>query len=185
MQTLAEASVTRLSQWGVEQIFGCLGDSIDGLLEALESEGAPEFVQCRRGAMAAFAAAAFGRFDGRPGVVVAASGPDVFRLLNALYDAKEEGSPVVAIVGQRSASTPSTGLQLEIDLHPLFEDVASAYIAEVTHPSQVSSAVDRAYRTAAAERTVTCIVMPAEARETERDPTTGGATPTLRHPRAT
>lgn len=167
MPTLAEAAVRRLSEWGVEQIFGYSGDGLDGLLEALDSEDAPELVQCRHGATAAFAATAFGKFDGRPGVLVAASEPEVFLLLSGLYDAKRDGSPVVAIVGRRSASTPVTGLQPDIDLRTLFEDVASAYITEVTRPSQVPAAVDRACRTAAAERTVTCLVLAGEGRTTE------------------
>lgn len=134
MPTVAEATLKRLSQWGVGRIFGYPGDGINGLLEAPEMEGAPEFIQTRHEEIAAFAATAHGKFSDSPGVCMATSGPGAIHLLNGLYDAKLDRAPVVAVFGQQTASALGTSFQQEVDLRTLFKDVASDYIVEVVHP---------------------------------------------------
>ena len=169
-RTVAEATLERFSQWGVETIFGYPGDGINGLLEALESDAAPEFVQTRHEEIAAFTAGAYAKFSGRPGVCMATSGPGAIHLLNGLYDAKLDHAPVVALVGQQGSTALGTSFQQEIDLRTLYKDVASDYIVEVTNSKQIPVAVDRAYRTAMAHKTVTAIIMTADVQEQEYEP---------------
>ncbi|MBW3578806.1 MAG: thiamine pyrophosphate-requiring protein [Actinobacteria bacterium] len=167
MVTTAEAAMTRLKQWGVTQIFGYPGDGINGLLEAFESVEGTRFIQVRHEELAAFAACAYGKFTDRPGVCMATSGPGAIHLLNGLYDAKLDHSPVVAIVGDQATSSRGTSFQQEVDLRNLFKDVASDYVVEVTSPKQIPVVIDRAYRTAVAGRTVTCIIMASDVQEEE------------------
>lgn len=169
-RTVAEATLERLSEWGVETIFGYPGDGINGLLEALESDDAPEFIQTRHEEVAAFTACAYGKFTGRPGVCMATSGPGAIHLLNGLYDAKLDHTPVVAIVGQQGATALGTSFQQEVDLRTLYKDVASDYLVEVTTSQQIPVAVDRAYRTAVARRTVTAVIMTADVQEQDYQP---------------
>ena len=87
------------------------GDGINGLLGAFhEFEDDIEFVQTRHEEIAAFAACAHGKLTGEVGVCMATSGPGAIHLLNGLYDAKLDHSPVVAIVGQQARM--AIGLQL-------------------------------------------------------------------------
>ncbi len=153
----------RLEEWGVKKIFGFPGDGINGILGALDRAGDRfQFVQTRHEEMAAFMAGAYAKFsdDHRPGVCLATSGPGAIHLLNGLYDAKMDHQPVVAIVGQQARMALGGSFQQEVDLISLFKDVAGAYVHMVTVPEQMRHVVDRAFRTALSERTVTCIIIP-------------------------
>jgi pyruvate dehydrogenase (quinone) len=153
--------VQRLSDWGVRRIYGYPGDGINGIMGALaRAEDRMEFVQVRHEEMAAFMACAHAKFTGEVGVCLATSGPGAIHLLNGLYDAKLDHQPVVAIVGQQARSALGGSYQQEVDLLSLFKDVAHEYVHMATSPEQIRHLVDRALRTAHAERTVTCLIVP-------------------------
>ena len=46
-RTTSDVLVERLSDWGVERVFGYSGDGIDGVMGALRRAGRPQFVQAR------------------------------------------------------------------------------------------------------------------------------------------
>ena len=152
--------VERLSEWGIERIYGYPGDGINGIMGALARHGGVDFVQVRHEESAAFMACAHAKWTGEVGVCLATSGPGAIHLLNGLYDAKLDHQPVVAIVGQQSRSAIGGSYQQEVDLLSLFKDVAHEYVHMVSHPDQVRHLVDRAVRIAHAERTVTCLIFP-------------------------
>src|SRR5690606_10349576 len=145
----------RLSEWKVSRIYGYPGDGINGLLGALNRSETPRFIQARHEEMAAFMACAHATFTGETGVCLATSGPGAIHLLNGLYDAKMDHQPVVALVGQQKRTSLGSSYQQEVDLISLYKDVASAYVQMITHPVQVRQVIDRAFRIAKAERTVT------------------------------
>ena len=115
--------------------------------------------------MAAFEAVGYAKFTGRVGVCMATSGPGAIHLLNGLYDAKLDHVPVVAIVGQTNRSAMGGSYQQEVDLLSLFKDVASPYVQMVTVPEQLPNVLDRAIRTAQAERAPTALIIPADVQE--------------------
>src|SRR6185436_17941053 len=133
----------------------------NGILAAWgRAENKPKFVQARHEEMAAFEAVGYAKFTGRVGVCMATSGPGAIHLLNGLYDAKLDHVPVVAIVGQTNRSAMGGSYQQEVDLLSRFKDVASEYV-------QLVSVLDRAIRTAQAERAPTAIIIPADVQELE------------------
>ena len=69
-------------------------------------------------------------------------------LLNGLYDAKMDHTPVVAIVGQAATSALGGSYQQEVDLQVLLQDVTE-YVYTVSSPAAMRHVVDRAVRTAA------------------------------------
>src|SRR2546428_1725862 len=165
-ETTSDFLVKRLGEWGVRRIYGYPGDGINGIMGALErAKGKIDFVQVRHEEMAAFMACAHAKFTGEPGVCMATSGPGAIHLLNGLYDAKLDHQPVVAIVGQSSRLAMGGSYQQEVDLQNLFKDVASEFVQTAMAPGQVRHLVDRAFRIAMAERTVTCIILPADLQE--------------------
>jgi pyruvate dehydrogenase (quinone) len=166
MATVSDFIFERLSAWGVERIFGYPGDGINGLMGALDrTDGRIDLIQVRHEEQAAFMATAHAKFTGEVGVCVATSGPGAIHLLNGLYDAKCDHMPVVAIVGQAATSAIGASYQQEIDLNALMGDVASAYCQTVTSPLAIRHVVDRAFRIAMANRTVTCIIVPKDVQE--------------------
>ena len=160
-QTVSEHMLQRLTDWGVQRIYGYPGDGINGIMGGLSKfEKEIEFVQARHEEMAAFMACGHAKFTGDVGVCLATSGPGAIHLLNGLYDAKLDHQPVVAIVGQQAQAALGGSYQQEVDLISLFKDVAHEYVHMVTTPDQVRHVVDRAMRIAQAMRTVTCIIVP-------------------------
>ncbi|HKY68262.1 MAG TPA: thiamine pyrophosphate-requiring protein [Acidimicrobiales bacterium] len=158
---VADAVVDRLRSWGVHRIFGYPGEGIDPLLAALRrADGDPEYVGARHEEGAALMATGHAKFSGGPGCCLATHGPGAIHLLNGLYDAKLDGQPVVAIVGQQHRSALGSTYQQEIDTGTLFKDACAAYLATVTVPEQVPLVVDRAVRTALAERAPTAVIVP-------------------------
>ncbi len=164
--TVADYLLERLRAWGVDHVFAYAGDGINGILAAWgRAENNPKFVQARHEEMAAFEAVGYAKFTGRVGVCMATSGPGAIHLLNGLYDAKLDHVPVVAIVGQTNRSAMGGSYQQEVDLLSLFKDVASEYVQMVTVPEQLPNVLDRAIRTAQAERAPTAIIIPADVQE--------------------
>jgi pyruvate dehydrogenase (quinone) len=169
--TVGDALVQRLTEWDVQLVFGYPGDGINGILAALERAGGrPRFVQARHEEMSAFESCGYAKFSGRVGVCMATSGPGAVHLLNGLYDAKLDHVPVVAIVGQQARTALGGHYQQEIDLVSLFKDVAQEYVHMATTPAQFPMLVDRAIRIAYAERSPTCVIVPADLQEEPYEP---------------
>ncbi len=155
----------RLHEWGIKRVFGYPGDGINGLMGALHrAEKDFDYIRVRHEEMSAFMAGAHAKFTGEVGVCIATSGPGAIHLLNGLYDAKMDHVPVLAIVGQQARSALGSDYQQEVDLAALFKDVAS-YVGSIVHPGQARHCIDRAMRIAAAERTVTCLIVPNDLQE--------------------
>jgi pyruvate dehydrogenase (quinone) len=163
--TVSDFFWERVHQWGIKRIFGYPGDGINALVGALDrQEDKFEFVQARHEELSAFMATAHAKFTGEVGVCLATSGPGAVHLLNGLYDAKLDHTPVVAIVGQQARMALGGHYQQEIDLETLFADV-SGFCQRVDSPAQVRHVIDRAFRIAMSERTVTTIILPKDVQE--------------------
>src|SRR3954471_557375 len=159
-ETVAAHMLNRVHEWGVDKIYGYPGDGINGLLGAFHEVGDKvEFIQCRHEEIAAFAACAHAKLTGEVGVCMATSGPGAVHLLNGLYDARLDHAPVVAIVGQQKRMSLGSAYQQEVDLHTLFKDV-SGFVETCMEPAQARHLLDRAVRTALAERTVATVIFP-------------------------
>src|SRR3954464_6406941 len=173
MTTVADELLSRLREWGVEQVFGYPGDGINGILGAFSrADDQPRFIQSRHEEMSAFEAVGFAKFGDRPGVCMATSGPGAIHLLNGLYDAKLDHVPVVAIVGQTNRTAMGGSYQQEVDLLSLFKDVASDYVQMVTVPEQLPNVLDRAMRVAMSRRAPTAIIIPNDVQELDYEPPT-------------
>ncbi|WP_207428986.1 thiamine pyrophosphate-requiring protein [Pedobacter sp. SYSU D00535] len=163
---VSDFMIQRLEEWGVKRIFGYPGDGINGILGALNrGQDKIRFIQTRHEEMAAFMACAHSKFTDEVGVCLATSGPGAIHLLNGLYDAKLDHQSVVAIVGQQKRTSIGSNYQQEVDLLTLYKDVASEYVQMITDPAQTRQVIDRAFRIAKAERTVTAVIIPNDVQE--------------------
>ena len=168
-QNVSDFIWKRLSEWGVDRVYGYPGDGINGLLGALNRISKDgnfiQFTQARHEEMAAFMAGGHAKFTGKLGVCVATSGPGAIHLLNGLYDSKMDHQPVLAIVGQTARTAIGGDYQQEVDLPSLFKDVAHEYVHSAMSPEQIRHLIDRAIRIALSERTVTCLILPKDVQE--------------------
>src|SRR3954449_12588440 len=163
--SVSDFLLRRLHGHGVTRIYAYPGDGINGLLGAFHDFDGVEFVQARHEELAAFMACAHAKLTGELGVCLATSGPGAIHLLNGLYDAKLDGQPVVAIVGQQKTVSLGTNYQQEVDLNTLFKDVASEFVQTCMSPPQIRHLIDRAIQVARASRSVTCVIVPEDVQE--------------------
>ncbi len=166
--TVADFLIKRIVEWGFKRIYGFPGDGINGIIGAIDRAGDKvDYIQTRHEELAAFMACAHAKFTGQVGICLATSGPGAIHLLNGLYDAKMDHQPVVAIVGQQARAAMGGSYQQEVDLISLFKDVAHEYVHQAMVPAQVRHLIDRAFRIAIAERTVTCLIFPNDIQEVD------------------
>ena len=169
---VAEHIVERLHAWGVGRVYGYPGDGIGGVLAALTARirdtgpGHIDFVQVRHEETAGFAATADVKYGGNPiGCCVVTSGPGALHALNGIYDALLDRVPVVAVLGQTAETAIGSGYYQEVDLASVYKDVGRAYLQTITAASQVNHMVDRACRTALAERRPVVLIVPSDVQE--------------------
>ena len=158
---VADLIVERLRTWGVTRVFGYSGDGINAFMGALRrASDDVEFVQARHEENAAFMAVGHAKYSGGVGVVTSTQGPGGIHLLNGLYDAKLDGVPVVAIIGQQNTSVLGSAYMQEVDLLNLVKDVAAQFAQQVNSPEQIPMVVDRAFRAALTSRSPAVIIIP-------------------------
>ena len=164
MQT-SDIIVEALIDWGVKVIFGLPGDGINGVMEALRKrQDKIRFILVRHEESAAFMACAYAKYTGKLGACIATSGPGAIHLLNGLYDAKLDNTPVIAITGRTFSDLMGSSWQQDVNQLQLFSDVA-VYNNMIIAPEQAEMAVDIACRTALAQRGVSHLTIPIDIQE--------------------
>ena len=161
----ADIIAEALIDWKVELIFGLPGDGINGFIEALRRrQDRIKFILVRHEESAAFMACAYAKYTGKLGACVATSGPGAIHLLNGLYDAKADNTPVIAITGSTYSDLMNSSYQQDVNLLQLYSDVA-VYNDMISVPEQAEMAVDIACRTALAHRGVSHLTIPIDVQE--------------------
>src|SRR5689334_19929277 len=161
----ADIVAEALIDWNVNVIFGLPGDGINGFIEALrQRQNKIRFILVRHEESAAFMACAYAKYTGKLGACVATSGPGAIHLLNGLYDAKLDNTPVIAITGTTYSDMMNSNYQQDVNLVQLFSDVA-VYNSMITVPEQAEMAVDFACRTALSRRGVSHLTIPIDVQE--------------------
>jgi pyruvate dehydrogenase (quinone)/pyruvate oxidase len=165
----ADIVVDELINWGVQVVFGLPGDGINGVIEALRRRQKEiRFVLVRHEESAAFMACAYAKYTGKLGVCVATSGPGAIHLLNGLYDAKSDSTPVLAITGTTYSDMIGTRYQQDVNLLQLFSDV-SVYNNMITGATHATIVVDIACRNAISLRGVSHLTIPIDIQEEKLD----------------
>lgn len=161
----ADIIAEALIDWNVNVIFGLPGDGINGFIEALrQRQNKIKFVLVRHEESAAFMACAYAKYTGKLGACVATSGPGAIHLLNGLYDAKADNTPVIAITGTTYSDLMNSSYQQDVNLLQLYSDVA-VYNAIINNPEQTEMAVDIACRSAMSQRGVSHLTIPIDVQE--------------------
>ncbi|MFH5810734.1 pyruvate oxidase [Companilactobacillus sp. FL22-1] len=156
----SDKMVDVLSKWGVDNIYGLPGDSVDTTVDALyRAQDKIKFTHVLHEEVAALAASAHAKLTGKLGVCLSIGGPGAIHLLNGLYDAKMDHVPVLAILGQVQSKLLNTDFFQEVDTHVLFDDVA-VYNKIIMDPQSLPRVVDEAIRTAISKKGVAVLTIP-------------------------
>lgn len=165
-RTVAQVIVDALSELGVRQVFGVVGDALNPLTDAIRTTDGLEWVGCRHEEAAAFAASAQSQLTGTLGVCMGTVGPGSVHLLNGLYDAAKSHAPVLAIAGQVPLAELGSDYFQEVDNDALFADVA-VFRATVTSPDQLPQMLETAVRHAQGRKGVAVLTVPGDLGERE------------------
>jgi len=161
----ADIMVEALIDWKVDTIFGLPGDGINGFMEALRTrQDRIRFVLVRHEESAAFMACAYSKYTGKLGACVGTSGPGAIHLLNGLYDAKADNTPVIAITGTTYSDMMGSDYQQDVNLLQLFSDV-TVYNNMIIATEQAEMVVDIACRAALTRRGVSHLTIPIDIQE--------------------
>ncbi|MFC4768303.1 thiamine pyrophosphate-binding protein [Effusibacillus consociatus] len=158
-KTVAETILEQLHLWGVERIYGVVGDAILGLMDAIAKQNRIRFIAVKHESVAAMMASAEAKLTGKLGVCVATMGPGLGNLLNGLGDAHMDKAPVLAITGQAPTDKIGTDYKQYVDQQELIKPFAR-YSTLLTHPNATVEVLVKAMHTSLTEGAVTHLSVP-------------------------
>ena len=136
IDNVADLIAETLAQAGVKRIFGVVGDSLNGLTDALRKRKAIDWIHVRHEEVAAFAAAGEAQITGELAVCAGSCGPGNLHLINGLFDAHRSRTPVLAIAAQIPSAEIGGGYFQETHPQDLFRE-CSHYCELVSDPAQL------------------------------------------------
>jgi len=161
IENVADLIAETLIQAGVKRIFGVVGDSLNGLTEALRKRKAIDWIHVRHEEVAAFAAAGEAQITGQLAVCAGSCGPGNLHLINGLFDAHRSRTPVLAIAAQIPSGEIGGGYFQETHPQELFRE-CSHYCELVADTAQLPYVLENAIRAAVGRRGVAVLVVPGD-----------------------
>lgn len=161
---VSEQLLKILENEGVKHIFGVAGDALNPLVVALGKQDKVKWIKMKHEGNASFAAFAQGELNENIGVCASTVGPGALHLVNGLYNAKKERSPVLAITGQIPVEHLGTNYFQEVDLNKVFDDICE-YQAIIRSPREAPRIILRAMRIAINKKCVCRVELPADIAE--------------------
>jgi acetolactate synthase-1/2/3 large subunit len=149
-KTAARLIAEALVQNGVERIFCVPGESYLALLDALYDTNIAVTV-CRHEGAAAFAAEAWGKLTGHPGIVMVTRGPGATNASAGIHVARQDSTPVIMFVGQVARWMRGREAFQEIDLRATFTPLAK-WADEIESADRAPEFVSRAFHVAVSGR---------------------------------
>ena len=163
-KNVSEQLLDILVSVGVEHVYGVTGDALNFFVKAIEEREDVDWIGMKHEGNASYAAFGQSQTTGRLGVCAGTVGPGALHLINGLYNAKKERTPVIAITGQIAQRQQGTSYFQEVDLKKVFDDVCD-YQAIIKTPEQAPMVIQRAIKIALANNSVCRIELPANVAE--------------------
>ncbi len=158
MARVADILVDTLSSIGVKRIYGIVGDSLNGITEALRAKKNIDWIHTRHEEVAAFAAGAEAHLTNQLTVCAGSCGPGNLHLINGLYDCHRNRVPVLAIAAQIPSSEIGSGYFQETDPKALFKE-CSHFCEVVQSADQMPRILALAAQAALNQRGVAVIII--------------------------
>ena len=160
-KTVAEQFGDTLAAAGVKRVYGVVGDSLNGLTDALRRQGRIAWIHVRHEEVAAFAAGAEAHLTGELAVCAGSCGPGNLHLINGLFDCHRSRVPVLAIAAQIPSAETGSGYFQETHPQALFQE-CSHYCELIAGPNQMPRVLEVAIREAVGRRGVAVVVLPGD-----------------------
>ncbi|TKT78261.1 thiamine pyrophosphate-binding protein [Aquamicrobium sp. LC103] len=140
-----ELLVRQLELHGVNTVFMVPGESFLPCIDALgERKETIRTVPCRQEGGAAYAAEAYGKLTGKPGICFVTRGPGATNASIGLHVARQDGTPMILFVGQIGSDTTERACFQEIDYRQMFGPVAK-WVAQIDRTDRIPEFVARAF----------------------------------------
>ena len=159
--TVADQFAETLAAARVKRIYGIVGDSLNGLTDAIRRQGKIEWIHVRHEEVAAFAAGAEAHLTDALAVCAGSCGPGNLHLINGLFDCHRSRLPVLAIAAHIPSAEIGSGYFQETHPENLFQE-CSHYCELVSSARQMPRTVETAIREAVGKRGVSVIVLPGD-----------------------
>ncbi len=159
--TVADQFAETLAAAGVKRIYGIVGDSLNGLTDAVRRQGKIEWLHVRHEEVAAFAAGAEAHLTGELAVCAGSCGPGNLHLINGLFDCHRSRVPVLGIAAQIPSAEIGSGYFQETHPQMLFQE-CSHCCELVSGANQMPRALEVAIRQAVGRRGVSVLVIPGD-----------------------
>ena len=160
-KTVADQFAEVLAIAGVKRIYGIVGDSLNGLTDAIRRQGKIEWLHVRHEEVAAFAAGAEAHLTGELAVCAGSCGPGNLHLINGLFDCHRSRVPVLAIAAQIPSAEIGAGYFQETHPQDLFRE-CSHYCELISGANQMPRVLEMAIRDAVGRRGVSVVVIPGD-----------------------
>jgi len=160
-RNVADQFVETLAAAGVKRIYGIVGDSLNGLTDAVRRHGKIEWLHVRHEEVAAFAAGAEAHLTGEIAVCAGSCGPGNLHLINGLFDCHRSRVPVLAIAAHIPSPEIGSGYFQETHPQTLFQE-CSHYCEFISTAHQMPRVLDVAIREAVGKRGVSVVVIPGD-----------------------
>jgi pyruvate dehydrogenase (quinone) len=144
---------------GIKRIYGIVGDSLNGLTDAIRKQEKIEWLHVRHEEVAAFAAGAEAHLTDSLAVCAGSCGPGNLHLINGRFDCHRSRGPVLAIAAHIPSPEIGSGYFQETHPENLFKE-CSHYCELVSNARQMPRTVEIAIREAVGKRRVSVIVLP-------------------------
>ena len=161
MRTVADQFAETLAIAGVKRIYGIVGDSLNGLTDAIRRQGKIEWIHVRNEEAGAFAAGAEAHLTGELAVCAGSCGPGNLHLINGLFDCHRSRVPVLGIAAQIPSAEIGAGYFQETHPQTLFQE-CSHYCELISSANQMPRTLEIAVRQAVGNRGVSVVVIPGD-----------------------
>ena len=142
--------VSCLDTLGAKTSFGVPGESYLAVLDALYDADI-RFVLCRQEGAASFAAAAWGKLTGAPGICFVTRGPGATNASIGVHTAMQDSSPMILFVGQIGVDHKEREAFQEVDYRAFFGSMAK-WATEIDNVDRIPEILARAWRVALSGR---------------------------------
>ena len=159
--TVAGQLVQVLADAGVRRVYGLVGDSLNGITDAIRRKKDIDWIHVRHEEAAAFAAGAEAHLTGELAVCAGSCGPGNLHLINGLFDCHRSRVPVLAIAAHIPSGEIGSGYFQETHPERLFEE-CSHYCELISSPAQMPRTLEVAVQHAIAKRGVSVVVLPGD-----------------------
>lgn len=156
---VAEYVIEQLAVWGVQHLYGVIGDAILPFMDGLAKQQRLRFIPVCHESAAGFAASTEAKLTGRLAVCVGTSGPGLANLMSGVADAYADRVPLLVLTGQVDSWKVGDDVKQYVHQQGLIQGLAG-YSETLANPAGMEKMLLRALKTAIGEGRVAHIGVP-------------------------